>query len=1125
MKKKLCNSRRVFYCFLILSFLYKNQKVFSQLKVQELQLKVNVKPPEVGSLSVDISYDNVDLSKGVVQPQIPFFTIGGKELFDKISLNYISGSGIRVNEDASDVGLGWDLDAGGYIIREVKGIPDDALIWPNGIPDYKEGDPIPKDEIQFINGQSLLNGWLDHANWGGTIYHGSSSQAPYALGWPVKPLNNKTVGDEINNFIKNYKNGVIDHIRYRPSYGPSLGQDLSDITAAGAMLEVVMDGQPDVFHFKCPGGYSGKFIFDEKGIPTPIPYNPNVKISSPIGPMANNEGKWIITVENGMKFYFPHNTNYYEKTRTETSNSPVRDNWFRNTPDIDESIHVSEYISKWYISRAESIVGSTLDYLYVNEPDFETETKVSVQQDFYVPTHYEKEGSWIRTTPPGNFSSGYGSTTSRSFNRDNKTQLSYKKRLSQINSSNGSKIIFTYNGVNREDIKNQKHSLGNISLRDMNNNEVLQYIFSYSYFNTPSVSGHNGKRLMLSGLSKKKNGGALHTGFYKFNYYDSLILPEKNSHQQDFWGYFNANSVNTLIPELNRNAGSASRRDLSGGDRSPNELRAKSCMLKEIIFPTGGSIEYDYELNDYKTVYGSVTFGWKKVPTGGLRIKSIKEKEVDNNPIVKNFKYTLPGSPDQSSGQIPVHLRQWKGNGAGRLYDKEKLHLVPRVSPPYNGAALYITRYSYAKYLQASDLIRYSHVVIDINGGGKTEYRLTAFDDYPDEEKTKIHWESSEIHSWNIGSNPPPPNVLYPPSDFIEYQETSNIPGSRSPRPSNNLSDKSHLRGLILNVKEYKENDASPVRETLNTFTVNPDGFQVRKIYAIDSNSSDDFFGESNNAYSLNFDISSHDLDVVYLHKKEIKEYFTDSQNSITTTNKYFYDNLINHLQQTRLEVTNSKGEILKTETKYPHDVNNARLIQENRIVEPLEVLNYRDDKLLSHQKIIYNDNHNPSSIYLPEIIQLLKGSENLKDRFVYYNYDSKGNPVEIGKKDGTHVVYIWGYNKTEPIAKIENATLTQVSSYIDNIQVKSNEDNDRTIGNLGKEGALRIALNNLRVIPGLSNAQITTYTYDPLIGVTSITDPRGETTYYSYDDYNRLKSIKDSQGKILKEYRYNYKN
>lgn len=61
----------------------------------------------------------------------------------------------------------------------------------------------------------------------------------------------------------------------------------------------------------------------------------------------------------------------------------------------------------------------------------------------------------------------------------------------------------------------------------------------------------------------------------------------------------------------------------------------------------------------------------------------------------------------------------------------------------------------------------------------------------------------------------------------------------------------------------------------------------------------------------------------------------------------------------------------------------------------------------------------------------------------------------------------------------------------------------------------------NIRFHP--KDAQMTTYTHDPLIGITSQTDPNGITTYYEYDDFGRLVRIKDSDGNTIQETEYNY--
>jgi YD repeat-containing protein len=52
----------------------------------------------------------------------------------------------------------------------------------------------------------------------------------------------------------------------------------------------------------------------------------------------------------------------------------------------------------------------------------------------------------------------------------------------------------------------------------------------------------------------------------------------------------------------------------------------------------------------------------------------------------------------------------------------------------------------------------------------------------------------------------------------------------------------------------------------------------------------------------------------------------------------------------------------------------------------------------------------------------------------------------------------------------------------------------------------------------------VTSYTYEPLVGITSMTDPRGYKTTYKYDEFNRLQYVKDAEGNILSENEYKYR-
>jgi YD repeat-containing protein len=64
-------------------------------------------------------------------------------------------------------------------------------------------------------------------------------------------------------------------------------------------------------------------------------------------------------------------------------------------------------------------------------------------------------------------------------------------------------------------------------------------------------------------------------------------------------------------------------------------------------------------------------------------------------------------------------------------------------------------------------------------------------------------------------------------------------------------------------------------------------------------------------------------------------------------------------------------------------------------------------------------------------------------------------------------------------------------------------------------------AIDEVRIYP--ADALMTTCTYKPLVGITSETDPSGRTVFYEYDDFGRLKCVKDEEGNIIREHRYHY--
>lgn len=131
--------------------------------------------------------------------------------------------------------------------------------------------------------------------------------------------------------------------------------------------------------------------------------------------------------------------------------------------------------------------------------------------------------------------------------------------------------------------------------------------------------------------------------------------------------------------------------------------------------------------------------------------------------------------------------------------------------------------------------------------------------------------------------------------------------------------------------------------------------------------------------------------------------------------------------------------------------------------------------------------------------------------------YDDYGNVLEYKTKDGMVVSQIWGYNDSKMVAELKNVTYASINQpTITAIKFNSNATtyNEITLVNL---------LNGLRNTH--SNGFVTTYTYKPLIGITSVTDANGRKESYVYDSFNRLWRVFNHEGLIVKEYEYNIKN
>lgn len=217
------------------------------------------------------------------------------------------------------------------------------------------------------------------------------------------------------------------------------------------------------------------------------------------------------------------------------------------------------------------------------------------------------------------------------------------------------------------------------------------------------------------------------------------------------------------------------------------------------------------------------------------------------------------------------------------------------------------------------------------------------------------------------------------------------------------------------------------------------------------------------------------------------------------------------------LSKSNSKGEEIEQSFFYADDyTGNAYSIMEQLNIKKVLAgdMTYKLPIAVGNE-ISYNRIH--FSVYnnnmpLVSLIEASVMGGPIKTIAKFEKYDDKGNLLQYTSDKGVPISLIWGYNKQYPVAKIIGKTyesLLQESSI------------DLNVINSGLNNSLiKTELDRLFT---LEDVFVTTYIYKPLVGKIIETDPNGFTMYYEYDNFNRLHLIRDKDNNILKKFCYNY--
>jgi YD repeat-containing protein len=243
-----------------------------------------------------------------------------------------------------------------------------------------------------------------------------------------------------------------------------------------------------------------------------------------------------------------------------------------------------------------------------------------------------------------------------------------------------------------------------------------------------------------------------------------------------------------------------------------------------------------------------------------------------------------------------------------------------------------------------------------------------------------------------------------------------------------------------------------------------------------------------------------------------------------TKVTRYYYDNPAN-IAATRTETVNSKGEVLKTINRTPLEKTGIQaatpltatasaavdsMLARNMIAPVLQTESYRNGQLLARSLTDHKVWAN--GLVLPELVKLQKGNGALEERLRLNAYDSWGNLLEQQQPGGPPQCYLWGYNKIYPVAQVLGANHATVAALVNQAVLDSP---------LSTEQQIRAETDKVRTALAGTAAQVTTYTYRPLVGITSQTDNNGQTLYYRYDAMGRLKAVVDKDGNVVGKHVY----
>jgi YD repeat-containing protein len=634
--------------------------------------------------------------------------------------------------------------------------------------------------------------------------------------------------------------------------------------------------------------------------------------------------------------------------------------------------------------------------------------------------------------------------------------------------------------------------LDNIKIYDKSNDDVISKEILFTYYN--DSYGCANKRIILEAIEIKGEKGEGEPLNYIFNYDRITQLPPRDSRGIDHWGYYNGQGnygITGLIHSTEYNG-----QIVGTGNRDPEAYFTSIGLLNNIHLPTGGQIKFEYEPHTYKRIRNNHVDFPPDTPKikkgGGMRVKKMSLVDISGEKIENFYEYDFD---DGSSGMLNFF-------------------------PNYQYSSIIVYHYCEVSYRNFT-----SH---SNNSMATVRGSLVSYD------KVKSYINNPSQAGFTL-------------KEFYNIHDFGNTAFPFTPVFSNDWR-----RGFPKKIKVFDKNYTLVRQEDYDYQTYYSDNIvKGLKVGLWKDNSKNSDFSTMDSEFLL--EEYQYIVSKKLLIEKSVKEFYEDGF-YLETIDELEYKPFIHEkIVQMTSHVSGQHNKTVKY--KYPPDYSfeNITPNDENAIAlkslkdkniwhSPIEVIvSFTNSQVnIPHLGILYQYKLFDGRPALSNIFSVLKPNNQItfvpsyindngnfiKDNnwwtqeieFLSYENNYKPNAI-INTKQG-NLSYIWGYNKELPIAKLDNILFNEIQNELKNkIEELNNFSGDLTSSHIESLMELNQDIRNL--LP--DNVMITTYTYKPLVGITSSTDPRGRSVFYEYDGLNRLIRIRDHDENIIEEYQYHY--